>query len=231
MTKTTAVKSFAKTTVQRVYEVARESLRLHPKDDEAAADAMLAALGMNAELDFLAGEVLRKAARYYLAEARGGGRSEHDTQEIGAPATSSAGVDDKDQHPNDSQEAFVPSAPAARPRQPAHHAAASKMLAKRLLNDFKVTLRQGSRVSYGSVRVASLPRMFKQYGKRIWVSEREKEVVRQTIEFTKRQARLPKDALVSDVIDDKALDTFIKKAMVIADAKAAITYSPEQSDD
>ena len=279
---TRIVENIAAKTVKRIYKVARESLRLHPKDDEAAAEAMLATLGMNAELDFLAGEALRKTAGYYLAEARGGGRVDTDARFPYAPAIpmtevtgsfdvtdpqrseSLAGADDKDQTSDDTQWGSVqsvpatplsgfaqplagaddkgqreddtqpeaaPSAPAPRPRQPIHHAAASEVLTKSLLDEFKVTLRQGSRVSYGGVRLASLPRMYRQYGKGIWVKEREREVVRQTIELGKKQSYLPEDAEVRDLLDDKTLDMFIKKAMLVADGKASITYSPEQPDD
>ena len=261
MTTTVSIKEYAKAVEDRICKAALEAAEFHPDNFEAAG-VMLVVLGMTPELEFLAGEALRKRAMQFLAEARGGGQLNVDTRDANAPATPSAGVDDKDrlvddtldisvpsapvtdlsgfaqplagaddkgQDIDDTHLPFAPSAPAPRPRQPKHHAAASEVLTKSLLDEFKVTLRQGSRVTYGGVRLASLPRMYKQYGKGIWVKEREREVLRQTIELAKKQSYLPEDAEVRDLLDDKTLDMFIKKAMVVANGKASINYNPESS--
>lgn len=261
MVKGAVVKNIATTTVQRIYEVARESLRLHPKDGEAAVEAMLATLGMNAELDFLAGEVLRKETRYYLAEARGGGHRGPDAQETGAPATSSAGVGDKDQTSDDTQRGSVPSthatplsgfavplagaddkghvvdeahrdraqsAPAPRPRQVKHHAVATQTIVKSIFDDFKVTRRQGSREPIGDILMASLSRLAKHNDKRAYVNDRERAVYCQILSWAEKQAHIPKDARVRDVLDVKLLKSFIEAAIEVADARARITYRPEQ---
>ena len=215
--------------VDRIRKAALEAVRATPENFEAAAGAMLVTLGMTEELEFLAGETLRKKAQPYLAEARGGGHVEIDAQIGNAPATPLAGADDKDHSPSDAQKTLVPSAPVPRPRQVKHHAVATQTVAKSIFDEFKVTLRQGSRVEIGDIYFAGLPSLVKQSGKRAWISDRENEIFRQILSWSRIQAHIPKGSRIRDVMDVKTLEAFIEGAAMSADIKAKLTYRPEQA--
>lgn len=231
MSKAATLEANITTVESRIRGAALEAVQFAPGDFDAAAGAMLEALGMTAELEFLAGETLRKKAQPYLAKARGGGQPSGDAHHTPAPATPLAGADDKDQSNCDIQRRPVPSAPVPRPRprQVKHHAVATQTIAKSIFDEFKFTLRQGSKMSVGDFFFTSLPRFEKNSRKRGWVSERETCLAVLIMGWEDKQAHLPVGARVRDVMDSETLEAFIEQATIMANVKASLTYRPEQS--
>jgi hypothetical protein len=92
--------------------------------------------------------------------------------------------------------------PPPRPPSAAAKAAAgkaAKMAAQSVLDSFKITMRQGSKVAIGDIPIASYPLLLRGAEKRAWVSSREHLLIKLLKDEADKQAHIPEGALTRDI--------------------------------
>jgi hypothetical protein len=147
------------------------------------------------------------------------GQSASDALKVLAVAGRAGGMVDR--AAIDTQKANVHSASHPRPRSASALVASSQVVAASLSKTFMVTLRQGSRVPVGNIRVRNLDGMIGATIRRSWVADHENEVLRHINAWVKKQAYIPTDATVAEVLGDEVLSTIISGAAAFA-SKAAL---------
>ena len=96
-------------------------------------------------------------------------------------------------------------------------------LATSIMDTFKITERQGSRIAVGDVKAHSWGRMAKSNAKSTWVRARETELCIIMSAFVNKQAHVPKDANTRDIVSADAMKSAIAESAKIADYQSRIT--------
>lgn len=148
------------------------------------------------------------------------GQPQRETQVVSAPSSiaSETGHVKCDAHQGTAR-------PAREPTTVQHEtdARVAKLVAVSVMDTFKVTERQGTRTSIGDLPVRRLAQLARQVGKKAWVGGREAELLLICDAYVKKQARVPAEALVRDILSVDLVNAAIDKAAEIAGLQRRIT--------